>query len=228
MRLRQFFAAFLILLASCAPGKAYAKGELHKIPGIRLSGAIDDDMLQAFKKRLANLDPESEGIVIEINSGGGDVDSGKDIIWLIENLPVPSICVVDGDAASMAAWISQSCDVRVITKRSMFMIHEPLTGGVMSGQPTEWKNRLDYIEALTRAMCEAFGQKMLIDPAAIRDRIQGGRVWEMNWREAWEWGAFDEVVDRAIDVKQSLRVLGQMPPNLAEGIPQHQRAVPAK
>lgn len=185
-------------------------------------------MADAFAVELSKAPDNAEALVIEINSPGGDIQPGLDIIWLIENVSVPTVCIVDGDASSMAAQISQACTTRVITKRSSFMIHEPTWGLQVMGQPNDWKNVAGSIEAQTKAMCESFARRMHIDPAAIRDRIEGAKYWEMNWREAWEWGAFDEVVDRASDVKDSLRATGKMPPNLAAGIQQHPQAGAAK
>ena len=213
----------LILFTSCVPGQVYAKtpAKTHPIGIIHISGGISEDVAKAALKLTPQAAKDKEWIVIVINSPGGSVDAGMEIIKMIESLPVKSVCVVEGEAASMGGRISQACTYRIITKRSSMMIHEEMwTRKIEDGQPTDYQNVADAIELSIKMECEQLAYRMHATPQEIRNQIRGARWWLFGWEDAWKWGLVDIVVERSQDVINSLYVNGVLPDNLAAGIPQ--------
>ncbi len=101
---------------------------------IECVGEVNDDSansLIAQLRYLNRLDPNAE-ITMFINSPGGSVDSGMaiyDTMRVVSN-PIKTVCT--GLAASMAALLFVSGNVREMLPHSRIMIHDPLipsTGG---------------------------------------------------------------------------------------------------
>src|SRR5574344_1257007 len=64
--------------------------------------------------------PERKPIILEINTGGGMVNYGLQLITAIENSKTPVIGYVTGQAMSMGIPVLTSCDVRIGTKYSRY------------------------------------------------------------------------------------------------------------
>jgi ATP-dependent protease ClpP protease subunit len=71
---------------------------------------------------------ESGDRIVVINSRGGDVDTGKEIISMLRQEKAMFrgriVCVVDGDAMSMAFSLLTFCDVRYATAKSHMIFHD--------------------------------------------------------------------------------------------------------
>jgi ATP-dependent Clp protease protease subunit len=167
---------------------------------IPLRGEVDDDMAKAIIEAIDGANEKgARAIAIRIHSGGGSVSAGFDIAQAIEQSAAPVTCVVDGEAASMAAYILQSCATRIMTKRSMVMFHEPAMGGSFHGQPNDWQAVANWIRAMTDAMVEHCSRRMAITPSDFRARIEGGRMWWLSWQDAATYRAVDRVVPTFAD-----------------------------
>lgn len=164
---------------------------------IELRGEVNEEMAKDIIGKIKDANDEDvKKIVIRIHSGGGSVPDGFDIAQAIEDSKAPVTCVVDGEAASMAAYILESCSVRVMTKRSTLMFHEPALGGRMYGQPTYFQSIADWLKAMTDAMIEHCRARMIgVSFEFFKDKVRGGAMWWMAWRDAEKYGAVDKVVD---------------------------------
>jgi ATP-dependent protease ClpP protease subunit len=85
-----------------------------------LKGVVDDDsvapLIESIKKGPT---------AIVIDSPGGSVSAALDLIQAMEISAYPTVCVVDGLAASAAALIFESCSYRIFLKTSILMFHDP-------------------------------------------------------------------------------------------------------
>ena len=147
----------------------------------------------------------AKAILLELDTPGGSVKAGFRLSKAIENSPVPVICVVDGEADSMGFYILQACDVRLMTKRSVLMAHQPQIGGEMYGPKEQWKNWADALKALEWAMIEHMVAKMKITSEEMAKRIEGGQMWWFDWREAIHTGAVDGTVQSVRAVLNDLK-----------------------
>lgn len=178
----------------------------HYVPKVLFDTDVNQDSVDETIKILAQLtEQKAEAIIIEWNTPGGSVDDGFRLAKAIESSPVPIVCVVDGHSASMGAYLLQSCHVRIMTKRSILMLHEPAMGGNFHGQPTEWRSIADWLKAMSKAMCEHMARRTAVTPAQIEDKIRGGAMWWMAWEEAKSLRFVDFAVDSVSDVTSAYR-----------------------
>jgi ATP-dependent protease ClpP protease subunit len=192
----------------------------HHVGAIKLQGEINPRSASEFINALEQInDAKAEFIVVEINSPGGRVDSGFLMSRAIEDSKVPVVCVVEGQADSMAFYLLQSCDVRMMTKRSLLMAHSPLVNDLtVSGSESRFKQIYDRLHALTEAMIQHYVHKSKCSVDVMRARCANGGEWWMNYQEALSLEMVDFI---APDMKSVIKVLtdhgtvNMMPPNPA-------------
>lgn len=69
--------------------------------------------------------PQAQNYIVHINSGGGDVYDGYQIGSILKNLGKPTAAHIGAVCASIATYISGSCDSVVMSPHGDFMIHLP-------------------------------------------------------------------------------------------------------
>ena len=196
----------LLATVESVPPTAIIPVAKHKVVHIRFSSVVTRNSMNSLINQIESANRAgAEAIVLEINSPGGDVAAGIDGSRAIEMSKAPVVCVVDGDASSMGSYILQSCDVRMMTKRSIIMIHEPAFSGGVGGQPKDIENALNDLVALNKALTEQYAKKMNISAEDIRARIANGVSWYLNWDEAKYFKAVDQVVYSVEAVLDSYR-----------------------
>jgi len=181
--MRKLFA-LLLLFACTTPAHANQTNYLS------LDTVVTDESVDPLIEAL-----ESPGnVVIVIDSPGGSVPAGLALSKAIEQHDGTVACVVDGMAASMALYILQSCDVRLMTKRSTLMAHEISLSGVMEGNPNNWQAVVAMMKALNRALLEHTIHRTNASFEEAHANTVGGLQWWMNWDEALARGFVDRVV----------------------------------
>jgi len=193
------YLALFVALFSCATteptnsiGNPYSVS-VAQVPEIFKLGDVDGQAASDFSDFIAASAGKKE-IHITIDSGGGSVAAGQQIIKEMEAFPGAVVCTVEGMAASMAAAILGSCDYRIMTKRSMLMFHEPAM--MVHGQPAEVQQDVDFLRVLTLALNEQYTLKSKITAEEVGMKIAGGYEWWMSWKEAQEFGFVDEVMKK--------------------------------
>lgn len=127
-------------------------------------------------------------IILELDTPGGEVFSGMALGKAIENSKAPVTCVVDGMAASMGFYLLQSCDVRVMTRRSLLMAHGPSGGG--RGNGGDMAELSELLLKLEHAMVEHMARRMNLSAKEFTERIHKADWWFTN-EDALFWGAID-------------------------------------
>lgn len=190
---------------------------LGKIPvaHISLSGRVQTAMADVAEAAFAQVarQPEIKGILLELNSEGGEMPAGFRITKAIERINVPVVCLIDGTAQSMAYYILQSCDVRLMTKRSYLMIHQAtLDAGVPnSGTSDDWENVARDLVAVNKGMMEHIARRMNMTPEALRAKIPGTVTWCLNWEEAMKVGAVDGIAVNHRSILSAMRAGAPLP-----------------
>lgn len=167
-----------------------------------LESRVDDNSVQAVLDVLTKADDSKEPVrvILEINTDGGDIDSGFMLAKAIERSKARVVCVVDGQAASMGSYILESCDRRIMTKRSLLMIHE--AGASTGGHSWDLSDAANEMAALSRAMFEHYAHHIPgLTATQIAEKTTGGRCIWLDWKEAKKLGAVDAVVDTVMDVR---------------------------
>lgn len=198
--MKALLAGLLMLLSSCATlgggGSAPDASEPPTSPPalIRFEGPVDVPSATSFLGAMATIEAavvRPPFVLIEINSPGGEVDAGFAIAKAIERSPIPVICVVDGQAASMMFYILQSCTVRAATPRAELMMHGvTLIGAVRASNVSVLAKRIDVSN---KAMIAQVAARMKITKEDIAAKISAGDWW-MDAEEALEVGAIDTII----------------------------------
>lgn len=193
----------LLALLACSPVQA-AEPEAAAQPvdhsaevyHLRFSADVATESVAHATKSIEEANEEHWGILlIELNTEGGEVDSGFELAKAIENSEVPVVCVVDGQTDSMGFYIFQSCPVRLMTKRSRLMVHDAhymLTGVALT--PATAEAYVRKLRVLRKSMNAHWSAKLKITPQVFEARMRANGDWWMNWDEAKEIGAIDDTV----------------------------------
>lgn len=158
--------AMLVLMAVLALG--LARGDAN--PGVRvmvpgsdinlatakvahLVGDVTDESADAFVKELATTSDLPGDRVILINSLGGEVEAGTRMIRAMLGLKQPgtrNICVVTGEAMSMAFNLLSFCDTRLGVKGAKLLAHKIALGSIPEGMRLTSRLARDIAGALDR------------------------------------------------------------------------------
>ena len=90
------------------------------------------------------LDPEVEGLLLVLNTCGGDVDAGLAIAELIASIRKPTVSLVLGGSHSIGVPIAVSTDYSYIVPTGTMVIHPVRMNGTVIGA----KQTYDYIEQI--------------------------------------------------------------------------------
>lgn len=177
-------------LPACPPGK----------PCVAV-GSFTDDVAEASVRPVIDFIREANlrqvvAIVLEINSDGGDVDAGFLLARAIENSSAPVVCIVDGEAMSMAFYILQSCDSRLMTFRSALMTHEVRLAGETPRlrSAATIQNELSAVRVFSRAFAEHVSRRMKMTYSEYNAHVRNGQDWYLNHEQAVKSNAVDKVV----------------------------------
>ena len=160
---------------------------------IFINGEINDTLSNLVISELLYLDSINHNdIDIYINSPGGSVSSGLEIIDTMNYIKSDVKTIVTGLAASMAAVIlaNGASGKRYSLKHSEIMIHQPI--GNISGQETDIKIQAERISSkkkILNKMLSNLTKKSLkiIEKDTERDKY-------MTSYEALEYGIIDNII----------------------------------
>lgn len=145
-------------------------GELYLYGEISSSTWWGDEITpKQFKEDLDALG-EIDTLKVYINSGGGDVFAGWNIINILQRHKAQKIGYCDGLAASIAFDIYQSMDKRVAMKNSMLMTHNCWT--MTTGNRHELRKQADEMEKIDAMLAEMTSKrsgKTVEEISAIQD-----------------------------------------------------------
>jgi ATP-dependent Clp protease, protease subunit len=173
---------------------------------VELRGLITPSLAKPIVDKIKELskDDSVSEIWLRINSPGGQISVGNDIIDAIEAVPssIKTVCVVDHDGFSMAAVILESCNERAMTKRSSIMYHEASVGG--SGNKHQLLDAINLLKVQDKAISEFVSGKMKMPLKEWMERVNG-KEWYLDVDDALKYHAIDRVVDPK-DIPLSIEV----------------------
>jgi ATP-dependent protease ClpP protease subunit len=185
----------LLALLSCGPTDTTKL----QIPTIYLNGVVENSSVDPLIVAISEINAtEAPYFVLEINTPGGSVSDGFRLVKAIETSPKMSVCVVDGEGYSMGFYILQSCNVRIMTKRSTLMAHEPAFGSISGLNRGKLKSLLDALNASTFAANEFMCKRLNVSKTVCESKIHN--EWWMEWKEAFAVRAVDAVIDNVSQI----------------------------
>ena len=159
-----------------------------------ISGAIGQggwfyDATSAEDVRNALKDVKASTIRIKLNSGGGDVFDGVEIMTFLKDLDAHVIVEVTALAASAASIIAMGADEIVMRTGSLMMIHEAST--FTYGTKTDIQKTMNALEAIDESIIDIYVQKTGLSREEIRDMVVA-ETW-LTAEEALEKGFANSV-----------------------------------
>lgn len=162
-----------------APGSAKTTKYDHVLPS--LAALEDDDSV--------------EGMLVILNTSGGDVDAGLAIAEMIASMSIPTVSLVLGGSHSIGVPLAVSTDYSFIVPTGTMMIHPVRMSGMVIGASQTYEyfemiqdRILNFIADHASIAYDQVKRLMLNTEMLTRDL---GTV--LVGAEAVEWGLIDEV-----------------------------------
>ena len=146
-----------------------------------------------FAEQMAEI-PESQDILIRINSPGGSITDGLAIYNTINRRKDRVECIVDGFALSAASFIAIAGRKLSMPENAILMIHNPM--GVACGDSREMAKMASVLDTCKSSIVSIYRDKTGKSDAEISAALDA-ETW-FNGAEAKAWGLCDEVVPSVV------------------------------
>lgn len=169
-----------------------------------LSGSSKTTKYEHVLPQLAAIEDSSEiqGVLVLLNTMGGDVEAGLAIAEMLASLSKPTVSLVLGGSHSIGVPIAVSTDYSYIVPTGTMVIHPVRTNGMVIGVPQTF----DYFKAIqdriTGFVCEHCKididtlEKLMMETGVLTKDV--GTI--LVGGEAVKYGIIDEVggIDKAV------------------------------
>lgn len=160
------------------------------------------------KLALIEDDEEIEGLLILLNTVGGDVEAGLAIAEMIASLSIPTVSLVLGGGHSIGVPMAVSADYSFVVPSATMVIHPVRSSGMFIGVAQTYRNMekiqdriTTFISEHSRASQERLEELMLDTTQLVKDV---GTM--LEGKEAVQEGLIDEVGG----IKEALAKLYEM------------------
>ena len=139
--------------------------------------------------------PRVRGMLIVLNTVGGDIEAGLAIAEMIRTLSKPSVSVVLGGGHSIGIPIAVAADYSFIAETATITVHPVRLSGVLVGMPQAY----EYLDKMQDRIIRFIVDNSRISEAKLRELMfrTGDLVRDVGTvligREATEVGLIDEV-----------------------------------
>lgn len=163
--------------------------------------------------------PEIEGLLVILNTVGGDVEAGLAIAEIIVTMSKPTVSLVLGGGHSIGVPVAVSAQYSFIAETATMTIHPIRLTGLVIGVPQTW----EYLDKMQDRVIEFTARHSRINPQRLRELMftSGELARDIGTvlvgRDAVKEGIIDEVGGLAQAVKKVRELAGQ---KSAEGIKQ--------
>lgn len=140
---------------------------------------------------------EDEEITLEINSYGGDVFLGIDIMNTLRSHEGKVTVIVTGIAASAASIIAMGADVIKMYSNTQMMIHNAWTFAM--GNSKELRKIADDLESINESVLASYTHR--VDEDTVKKLLDEETY--MSATKAKEFGFIDEIVDAVAEEVES-------------------------
>lgn len=150
-----------------------------------------------FRKLLSDI-PGNARINLYINSLGGSVKEGLSIFNQLKRHPAHKTGYIDGFACSIASVIPMACDLLIMPKNTLMMLH--FAWWVVSGNPAQLRKSADDLDVINEAVMQSYLQK-------AGDRLSRETLLDLLSAESWltaedcmNYGLIDSFADTDADM----------------------------
>lgn len=191
------FKKLLTALLVCFTSAAIAKTEtltLTKENTVILKGVVDDSTVVKAQSQILKLDrklPKGQPIYLYLDTPGGSISAGEDLILLCKSLK-REVKTVTSFAASMGFVMAQNLGERLVLPGGILMSHRAKIG--LEGQiPGEFNTRSDFFMKLITEEEKLTAARLDMDLKEYRELIHD-EYWTYGANAVSE-GAADKVVN---------------------------------
>lgn len=169
-----------------------------------INGEIDDDTVMPIIKAIirynrddAEVEPEErKPIMLYLNTNGGDVDSGYQLIDMILGSKTPVYIVNTGHCYSMGFIIYIAGKKRYATKNAKFLLHDGTT--VVGDSSSKARDRMEFNDRIEARIRDAILSWTSITKEEYLEYSR--REWYMFADEAKKNGVVDEIIGVDCDI----------------------------
>ncbi len=143
----------------------------------------------------AEMDPEIKGILLLINTVGGDVEAGLAISELIASITKPTVSIVLGGGHSIGTALAVSAEYSFIAPTGTMTIHPIRTNGFVIGVPQTFR----YFQKMQERIINFIVNNSRVDKQALlsymydTDEIANDVGTVLNAQEVIDIGLIDEI-----------------------------------
>lgn len=183
------------LLVGCT-GRPVLYNQAQPLTSVEVPNFDPDGMSSVYSKFYQHAEAGDKTVFFNINSNGGSVFGGLDLIKAIEDVKkskgIHTVCVVDTHAFSMGFIFLQSgaCDERYMTERSLLLAHN--VSASADGNAEDMEKMAKVVREISLAMANLVCSRMHMPVESYLDRIRG-KDWIFGYKEAIAVGAVDGV-----------------------------------
>lgn len=157
---------------------------------IWIDGEITENYHLNVKKELeANAD--ASVIVLHIQSPGGSVYAGYNTYHVLKSSGKKIKAIIEGEAQSMATFISLAGDEIEIRNPSVYMIHNPSSG--IQGDADMMISGASELRNIENDMAEAYATRTKLPVEKVKEMMKATTV--LNAKDAVRLGFADRVLD---------------------------------
>ena len=197
------------LLTFSVPANSRQALQLNKDNTIVLNDQVDRSSVKDVINQLREKDkilPGNEPIYLILNTPGGSVIDGMDIVSMAQSLkrPVHTVTVF---AASMGFVIAQHLNIRYILQNGILMSHRMKTGMGAAEVGGELDEALSFAKAISRVINNICAQRLSMSVEAYEARIAD--EWWLYGQHAVDNKAADEII--TVSCSEGLINVGKCP-----------------
>ena len=153
-------------------------------------------------------DEDIDGLLILLNTMGGDVEAGLAIAEVIASMKKPTVSVVLGGGHSIGVPLAVASKRSFIVPSATMMIHPVRFNGLVVGVPQSFTYFQEMQKRIINFICDhSRAQKDKIYELMMRPDMMATDVGSIiEGREAVEYGLIDEIggLDRALDALNNM------------------------
>jgi ATP-dependent protease ClpP protease subunit len=111
--------------------------------------------------------PKIRGLLIVLNTVGGDIEAGLAIAEMIKSMSTPTVSLVLGGGHSIGAPIAVAADYSLIAETATMTIHPIRLTGLVIGVPQTY----EYLDKMQDRVIQFIVQNSKIDPETLREMM---------------------------------------------------------
>lgn len=162
----------------------------NEVGHIYIEGIIGQEFHKEVRAQLESPEVKNaKSLVVHIQSPGGSVYAGYNTYHVLKSSGKPITSIIEGEAQSMATFISLAGDKIIIRDPSTYMIHNPSQG--FEGDADAFQGAMDELRTIEDTMSNAYAAKTKIPVEQVKQMMK--KTTRLTAQEAMRMGFVDEV-----------------------------------